>query len=151
MANYQFNDLPEDFHYTNSGRIRKHTNSTNHEYSWGVCEFCEKQFLGCKPRKNWKQRFCSRECRGHGLRKNGRISTNGYRFQNGRPEHLLIVEKVLGRFLKYFSQGNRNNEIVHHINMNKTENKNTNLLVCTRGYHIWLHQEYARAFARRLI
>lgn len=52
-------------------------------------------------------------------------------------EYRIIIGKALGRSLK-------NNEIVHHINMDITDNHNRNLLVCNRGYHQWLHAQYRR-------
>ena len=47
-------------------------------------------------------------------------------------EHRLIAERVLGRPL-------RKNEVVHHIDGDKQNNKNSNLLICERWYHWWLH------------
>ena len=49
-------------------------------------------------------------------------------------EHRLIVEKILGRLLT-------ENEVVHHIDENRSNNINSNLLACSRGYHQLLHKK----------
>lgn len=57
------------------------------------------------------------------------ISINGRRVQ----EHRYLAEKALGRPLK-------SNEVVHHVDMDKTNNKPGNLVICTKDYHLLLHQ-----------
>lgn len=51
-----------------------------------------------------------------------------------RREHILIAEEILGRSLK-------KGEMVHHINGDKADNRNRNLLICDRSYHQWLHHK----------
>ena len=52
-------------------------------------------------------------------------------------EHRLIVENVIGRKLK-------NGEVVHHLDENRINNVNTNLLLCLDSYHQWLHRKLDR-------
>ena len=55
-------------------------------------------------------------------------------------EHIYVAEKVLGRQLKFYSVGDGRNEVVHHINGIKTDNRPENLLVLTSSDHMKLHQ-----------
>jgi len=50
-------------------------------------------------------------------------------------EHRLIAEKKIGRYLKP-------NEVVHHINHNKLDNRSENLEVYSRSDHVHEHYDY---------
>ena len=72
------------------------------------------------------------------------ISWNGYRYlrrphhpaatQHGYVmEHRLVMEEVLGRILT-------KDEVVHHKNENKLDNRPDNLAIMTRSEHMKLHR-----------
>ena len=56
-------------------------------------------------------------------------------------EHRLVMEKHLGRYLKYFSKGHKDNEVVHHIDGDKKNNKLSNLYLCSAREHNAFGQE----------
>ena len=62
----------------------------------------------------------------------GRGKKRGYIKRNGKHEHRLVVEEMLGRELT-------SEEIVHHIDGNKRNNSPDNLKVMTRSEHITEH------------
>ena len=78
--------------------------------------------------------------------KGGRsVHSNGYivvRGDDGKRvyEHIMKAENALGRKLRQISKGHPDNEVVHHINGDKTDNRNENLLICTHRYHTALHR-----------
>lgn len=63
-------------------------------------------------------------------------NANGY-----VAEHTLKASAALGRPLK-------KGEIVHHINGDKHDNSNSNLLVCGQPYHMWLHWRMSDLYAK---
>lgn len=72
----------------------------------------------------------------------GTITGNGYRklsVKNGvdhvqQYEHILIIERILGRVLPPGAE-------IHHVNEIKTDNRNCNLVVCpSSAYHLLLHR-----------
>lgn len=72
------------------------------------------------------------------------ISTHGYVLvtlgQGAQQyEHVMVAEKALGRPLRFITAGHPNNEVVHHINGVKADNRPENLLICSHQYHIELH------------
>lgn len=111
-----------------------------------ICKKCGKEFK--YSLKDSVGKYCSRKC--SNSRFTGRIHLRaGYpikyiRKENGKSVHkvfhTIAAEKALGRPLK-------SDERVHHIDMNRANYQNKNLLICSMSYHYFLHHRYQQKFA----
>lgn len=112
------------------------------------CPICGKSFY------TTRRKTCSVEC-GRQLKKqnwkhkiyfeNGYLVEycNGYNKKGNVKQHRKIVENFLGRRLGP-------DEIVHHINGDKTDNRIENLEVMSRGEHSSLHRKAEKATGKHL-
>lgn len=57
-------------------------------------------------------------------------------------EHRYVVECAIGRFLE-------SNEVVHHINEVKTDNRLGNLYLCTPEEHVRIHNRQSKFSSER--
>lgn len=65
-----------------------------------------------------------------------RANCNGYVF-----EHILVMEKHIGRKLKFISKLHKDNEVVHHVDFNKKNNSINNLNIMKHGEHVAFHNK----------
>jgi endogenous inhibitor of DNA gyrase (YacG/DUF329 family) len=125
-------------------RQRDRYKKFGHKKYKSICIACGKEWLGvAKLRK-----FCSQKCVSHwsfnGRWKGGKyINKQGYALIRTKSqsnntyvlEHVLMIEKKLGRKLK-------EDEVVHHKNHNKQDNRIENLEVMSNSKHSKKHWEY---------
>ena len=108
-----------------------------------TCLNCESAFTSTRQ----SQRFCSKSCASRGERngrwKGGRLITlqgyvkvfapgHPYAVRNLVPEHRVVMEQHLGRYLLP-------SEVVHHQNHNKQDNRLRNLVLMTNTEHSRQH------------
>lgn len=109
--------------------------------------------VGCSPQTANRYLFkvgrdvgCKRLRRDFVITDDGYIATYmpehlGSRKSGYLREHTSKAIKVLGRALKV-------GEVVHHINGNKQDNRNCNLLICNKGYHSMIHWKMSELYAK---
>ena|SRR3990167_5931826 len=112
-----------------------------------ICKLCSKSF---KPKSSRNPNYyCGMDCYQKTRKGKNRVDFRyswGYRyvFTIGHPhandgryvaEHRLVMEKQIGRYLIP-------NEVVHHKNHDKLDNRIENLILCTRKVHNEHHQSW---------
>lgn len=125
-----------------------------------TCHGCGKKYFTKRLYESLVQKFCSRGCQGkffslNNLRKKennghwiGGVSNNGgyLRITHGdeswKYHHRKIMEVHLGRELS-------SDEIVHHVNGDKKDNRIENLEIMTRAEHMNHHRDELRAAHNR--
>lgn len=116
--------------------VYKKTNSSRGDVKGQSCRYIRGHQPQIKPelRKNWKGRIHNGNYRFCFVKGHPRANSDGC-----VPEQVLVAEKALGCYLPEGCE-------VHHVNFVKTDNRNTNLVICdSSSYHQILHTR-TRAF-----
>lgn len=112
------------------------------------CLHCGKEFY--TTRNDFCSQKCAREYKKANYKhkeymENGYVClyVNGYNKKGNVKKHRYLMEQKLGRKLLQ-------NEVVHHINGNKTDNRIENLAVMERGEHSKLHRKEEKENGKHL-
>lgn len=113
-----------------------------------TCEICGKEFYTTRAR--FCSQFCAREYRKRNYQhksymENGYVCEfqNGYNKKGNVKQHRRIMEEFLGRKLEP-------DEVVHHKNGIKTDNRIENLEVMIKGEHSSYHRKKEKAEGKHL-
>lgn len=102
------------------------------------CKNCKKEF------ETTRNEFCSVDCVNRYKKKTGMMKRQGHWFENGYKvlyldgdesikEHIKVMEEHIGRKLK-------DDEVVHHINGKRSDNRIANLQLMKHSEHSRLHR-----------
>jgi len=123
----------------------KYTSKKNSQIK--VCPFCKRQFrIKNSEIKRKKTLFCSRNCWLSYIKDNKKtsIGSDGYEHYDNKRKHRVIVEEFIGRKLT-------KDEVIHHKNGIRSDNRIENLIIMTKSEHHKLHyKEIKYKLSRRI-